>query len=234
MITTPLSRLADILNVNISSMNRADAQDAVCAEAEKNIRAHQHRINQLHSRVDQTERENAELRARLDMIEHFFLKRSAVEPNMKAGCVGEFEFSIEDGNVCPECWNNGHNPNCEFCAGKTNESGYSDLQVSVPWTTQKDIFKRMWAYKAAAFKEQTSQANQDRSITDTDRLDYLDSLNKEFNKRNNSNYGWEIGWNHNRIALHDIGPMGMSVRQAIDEHRERFVSNRKTKEAEHD
>lgn len=73
----------------------------------------------------------------------------------------------------------------------------------------------------------------DNSITDTGRLDYLDSLNKEFNKRNNSNYGWEIDWNHNRIALHDIGPMGMSVRQAIDEHRERVMSHQKAKEAEH-
>lgn len=33
MITTPLSRLADILNVDIGSMNRADAQDAVCRAA---------------------------------------------------------------------------------------------------------------------------------------------------------------------------------------------------------
>lgn len=67
MITTPLSRLANILNFDISSMNRADAQNAVCAEAEKNIRASQHRINRLHSRIDQTERENAKLRARLEM-----------------------------------------------------------------------------------------------------------------------------------------------------------------------
>lgn len=57
-----------------------------------------------------------------------------------------------------------------------------------------------------------------RNNHDTARLDYLDQLNAEFNKRNSSNYGWRIEWNHNRIALVDSCPKQRTVREAIDEH----------------
>lgn len=103
MITTPLSRLADILNVNISSMNRADAQDAVCTEAEKNIRANQHRINQLHSRVDQTERENAELRAMLEMAEK---TKESPASNAQEDCTGcRYPLSADGKCYNPYCSN---------------------------------------------------------------------------------------------------------------------------------
>lgn len=49
------------------------------------------------------------------------------------------------------------------------------------------------------------------------RLDLLDAVNSEFNKKNGSTYGWAVHWNHNRISLHDSDPMKNSVRQAIDE-----------------
>ena len=56
----------------------------------------------------------------------------------------------------------------------------------------------------------------DHQIKDKNRLDFLDQINAEFNKRMGSSYGWAIDWNHNRIALHDMDPMRMTVRQAID------------------
>ena len=56
----------------------------------------------------------------------------------------------------------------------------------------------------------------EKQLKDTQRLDFLDQINAEFNKRMGSSYGWAIDWNHNRIALHDMDPMRMTVRQAID------------------
>jgi len=53
---------------------------------------------------------------------------------------------------------------------------------------------------------------------DRDRLNHLDKLNSEFNERNGTQYGWQIDWNHNRIALIDSCPMQKSVREAIDNH----------------
>jgi hypothetical protein len=188
--TTPLSRLAELVGVDYASLNQADAQNATCTEAEKTIRAQQHRINQLHGRVAQTERENAELRAKLDMLE-----------NPDKGDIRK---------IATDFYYWWHNQ-----PGTNTADGFDD------WF--ECVFQGKTNYPEIP----------DGSASDTDRLDYLDSLNKEFNKRNNSNYGWEIDWNHNRIALHDIGPMGMSVRQAIDEHRERVTSHQKAKEAEH-
>ncbi len=58
------------------------------------------------------------------------------------------------------------------------------------------------------------------NIQDSERLDYLDHLNSRQNDYYRSMYGWEININHNRVALHDIGPKGVSVREAIDRHQE--------------
>lgn len=160
MITTPLSRLADLLKIEIARMNRSNAQNAVC-EAASNT------INDLR-------RENTAL--------------------------------------------------YELIADIRTASGDHGKRM------QQELVEYIAELKAAAGKQPETL---DSPVTDTDRLDYLDSLNKEFNERNNSNYGWEIDWNHNRIALHDSDPMRKSVREAIDEHRERFMSHQKTKEADH-
>lgn len=60
----------------------------------------------------------------------------------KAGCIGEFEFTIEDGVCCPECWEEQSN-DCQLCNGQSNESGLSDLTATVPWDLCKEIWLRM-------------------------------------------------------------------------------------------
>ena len=54
------------------------------------------------------------------------------------------------------------------------------------------------------------------------RLDLLDTVNAEFNKKNGTIYGWAVHWNHNRISLHDSDQMKKSVRQAIDDFSSRI------------
>ncbi|MCS6204004.1 hypothetical protein [Shewanella baltica] len=54
------------------------------------------------------------------------------------------------------------------------------------------------------------------------RLDLLDAVNAEFNKKNGTIYGWAVHWNHNRISLHDSDPMNNPVRQAIDDFSSRI------------
>jgi len=53
-------------------------------------------------------------------------------------------------------------------------------------------------------------------LKDTQRLNFLDQLNEEFNQRMGTNYGWSIDWNCNRIALHDMDAAGQNIREAID------------------
>ncbi|MGI2056194.1 hypothetical protein ACRN9T_03225 [Shewanella baltica] len=64
---------------------------------------------------------------------------------------------------------------------------------------------------------QFGELNQDKL-----RLDLLDAVNAEFNKKNGTIYGWAVDWNHNRISLHDSDPMKKSVRQAIDDFSSRI------------
>lgn len=64
---------------------------------------------------------------------------------------------------------------------------------------------------------QFGEINQDKL-----RLDLLDAVNAEFNKKNGTIYGWAVDWNHNRISLHDSDPMKKSVRQAIDDFSSRI------------
>ncbi|MGT9852038.1 hypothetical protein ACVSD9_25145 (plasmid) [Vibrio parahaemolyticus] len=53
------------------------------------------------------------------------------------------------------------------------------------------------------------------SPSDTEILNFLDSLNKDQNVRYNSNYGWQVDVNHNRVSLNDMGRPGRDVRTAI-------------------
>lgn len=64
---------------------------------------------------------------------------------------------------------------------------------------------------------QITSLNQDKL-----RLDLLDTVNAEFNKRNGTTYGWAVDWNHNRISLRDSDAMKKSVRQAIDDFSSRI------------
>lgn len=186
MITTPLSRLAEILNIDISSMNRADAQDAVCEAA----------AGKIHQLTTAANHERIRKEAAFYQADYFQkIATRATREIFKTFGNDECWIFQDDGNDYPE-------------------------SLSCPVVMAPEKLRELLAFRDGRL--------------DAERLDYLDSLNKEFNERNGSNYGWEIDWNHNRIALHDIGPMGMSVRQAIDEHRERFMSNQETKETEHD
>ncbi|NOI16383.1 hypothetical protein [Vibrio hepatarius] len=51
--------------------------------------------------------------------------------------------------------------------------------------------------------------------SDGEILDFLDKLNRDQNSRYNSNYGWQVDVNHNRVSLNDMGRPGRDVRTAI-------------------
>ncbi len=51
---------------------------------------------------------------------------------------------------------------------------------------------------------------------DAERLNFLDAVNAESNKRNGTTYGWRFEVNHNRAALTDHNLPALSVRGAID------------------
>lgn len=55
-----------------------------------------------------------------------------------------------------------------------------------------------------------------RGTADTERLDWLDSVNTKTNARNNTCYGWKFDINHNRAALTDHNLPALHVRAAID------------------
>lgn len=81
--------------------------------------------------------QNRRLREELDSY-----KQGKVHPRMKAGCIGEFELSVE--TVCPHCYAGEPDDDCEVCHGATE---YTVRHV-IPWDTQKDIFRAMCKFKA--------------------------------------------------------------------------------------
>ncbi|WP_438863798.1 hypothetical protein [Neptunicella sp.] len=82
-----------------------------------------------------------------------FLSDSKIPLKAKAGCIGEFKFTIEGANCCPLCW---HKPSddCELCSGQSGETGRSDLDVSVPWDIQKSIWKRINHFALSQLRNQ--------------------------------------------------------------------------------
>jgi hypothetical protein len=89
-----------------------------------------------------------------EMLEKILIDPS-IHPRMKAGCIGEFTVSTQQG--CPVCWdkdwNDASEEDCEFCNNESDENGMSELLVDIPWTTQKEIFKRMCYFKYQAMIE---------------------------------------------------------------------------------
>jgi DNA repair exonuclease SbcCD ATPase subunit len=69
-------------------------------------------------------------------------ENAQIPQHAKAGCIGEFNFIIEDGECCPECWQE-QDDNCHMCNGNSDESGLSDLTATVPWDLCKEIWLRM-------------------------------------------------------------------------------------------
>lgn len=69
-------------------------------------------------------------------------ENAQIPRHAKAGCIGEFNFVIEYGRVCPECWQD-KDDSCHMCNGESDENGLSDLTATVPWDLCKDIWLRM-------------------------------------------------------------------------------------------
>lgn len=80
-----------------------------------------------------------------------------IETTMKAGCIGEFSFTVRGAGVCPVCHEDGFDRDCETCDG----NGVVDLSVEVPWDIQKAIFKSMCKYKAASIRQRAQEAAND-------------------------------------------------------------------------
>jgi hypothetical protein len=82
-------------------------------------------------------------------------------------------------------------------------------------------FDDVWANVRAERDQLRTIVAADPVKADTDRLDWLDSVNIRANTRNGSNYGWKFDINHNRAALTDCNSPALSVRAAIDAARKR-------------
>jgi len=77
----------------------------------------------------------------------------------KAGCIGEFVFTLENAGTCPECYENGHDDECTVCGGEANDDGTYDIEATVPWTTCKDIWKAMNQFAAADIRADLANAS---------------------------------------------------------------------------
>lgn len=82
-------------------------------------------------------------------------------------------------------------------------------------------FDDVWANIRAERDRLKALVAADPVKADTDRLDWLDGVNKRANGRNGTTYGWKYDINHNRAALTDNNFPALSVRAAIDAARTR-------------
>ncbi|HCC80425.1 MAG: hypothetical protein Tp185DCM00d2C31949971_12 [Prokaryotic dsDNA virus sp.] len=81
------------------------------------------------------------------------VEKAKVSSQMKADCMGEISFVIENGNCCPQCWHE-QDDDCDICHGESGENGSSNLTVQVPWDTMKDIWKMMNESYARELRQQ--------------------------------------------------------------------------------
>ena len=63
-----------------------------------------------------------------------------MKPSTKYSCIGE--FSVRTSQICPNCWQDEDNDECEFCAGKA-VNGYVLHDTKIPWTTMKAIYYKI-------------------------------------------------------------------------------------------
>ena len=118
-------------------------------------------LAKANERIEEVEDENLTLLNTMAQYPDFFtekdrqaLNKFAIEQKVeafenaqiprhaKAGCIGEFNFTIEDANCCPQCWYR-KSDDCDMCNGKTDDNGLSDLTATVPWVLCKEIWLRM-------------------------------------------------------------------------------------------
>ncbi|TKB03940.1 hypothetical protein E5672_07580 [Alteromonas portus] len=83
-------------------------------------------------------------------------EKAQIPRHAKAGCIGEFNFIIEDGVCCPQCWEE-QSADCDMCNGESGESGLSDLTATVPWGLCKDIWLRMNKIYAEQLRKEQEQ-----------------------------------------------------------------------------
>lgn len=83
-------------------------------------------------------------------------EKAQIPRHAKAGCIGEFNFIIEDGVCCPQCWEE-QSADCDMCNGESDESGLSDLTATVPWGLCKDIWLRMNKIYAEQLRKEQEQ-----------------------------------------------------------------------------
>jgi hypothetical protein len=81
------------------------------------------------------------------------IENAKVTSQMKADCMGEISLVIENGNCCPQCWNE-QDDDCDICHGESGENGISNLTIQVPWDTMKDIWKLMNKSYAKELRQQ--------------------------------------------------------------------------------
>lgn len=81
---------------------------------------------------------------------------ASIPKHAKSGCIGEFNFTIENGLCCPQCWHK-QDDECDLCNGASGEGGYSDLSVTVPWDVCKAIWKAMNKVKAEEIRGKSRQ-----------------------------------------------------------------------------
>lgn len=110
-------------------------------------------VDSLQQKIARLEKELEEAKQEKLKIQRDLLLVPSIHRRMKAGCIGEFTITTQQ--VCPECWNRDEedrDEECEFCDNKSDEHCLVDVEVDVPWTTQKEIFKRMCHFKFEALK----------------------------------------------------------------------------------
>lgn len=76
----------------------------------------------------------------------------------KAGCIGEFNFTIPDAGCCPQCFEE-HTDECDMCYGNSDESGAYDITATVPWDLCKSIWLAMNKIKAEELRQQQENNN---------------------------------------------------------------------------
>lgn len=94
------------------------------------------------------------LAARDAEVKVLAFEQAGIPKKAKAGCIGEFKFTIEGARGCPECYDKGPSNDCEMCGGESGENGVSDLTVSVPWDLCKEIWLTMNQFAANELRQQ--------------------------------------------------------------------------------
>lgn len=124
------------------------------------------------------------------------LKAERDEADRAAGAAMRRIAYLEDGERKSNSW---------LSKAKAAE-GYSD----------NTSFDDVWANLRAERDRLKALVTADPVKADTDRLDWLDGVNRHTNGRVGTTYGWKFDINHNRAALTDSNLPALSVRDAID------------------